>query len=89
MIWESGGAMSKTIFTGNHKKLIDVLIEARKKAGLKQSELGERLGKDQTFVSLVERYQRRIDVVEFYEYALALGEKPERLFSKFIALVVS
>ncbi|MBN8646499.1 MAG: helix-turn-helix transcriptional regulator [Caulobacterales bacterium] len=81
--------MSKTIFTGNHKKLIDVLIEARKKAGLKQSELGERLGKDQTFVSLVERYQRRIDVVEFYEYALALGEKPERLFSKFIALVVS
>ena len=81
--------MSKTIFTGNHKKLIDVLIEARKKAGLKQSELAERLGKDQTFISLVERYQRRIDVVEFYEYSLALGEKPERLFSKFIEQVAS
>ena len=80
--------MSKTIFTGNHKKLIDVLIEARKKAGLKQSELAERLGKDQTFISLVERYQRRIDVVEFYEYSLALGEKPDRLFSTFIELVV-
>ena len=74
--------MAKTVFTGYHQQLVEILIDARKKAGLKQSELAERLGKDQTFISLVERSQRRIDVLEFYAYAKALGEDPNKLFAK-------
>lgn len=76
--------MSKTIFTGHHKLLVQILIEARKKSGLKQSEVAQRLGKDQTFISLIERSQRRIDVLEFYAYARALGEDPLTLYSKLV-----
>ena len=76
--------MAKTVFTGYHQQLVEILIDTRKKAGLKQSELAERLGKDQTFISLVERSQRRIDVLEFYAYARALGEEPVELFTRVI-----
>lgn len=76
--------MAKTVFTGYHQQLVEILIDARRKAGLKQSELGAKLGKDQTFVSLIERSQRRIDVLEFYAYARALGEEPVELFTKYI-----
>ena len=76
--------MAKTVFTGYHQQLVEILIDARKKSGLKQSELGERLGKDQTFISLVERSQRRIDVLEFYAYAKALGVNPVEIFSALV-----
>jgi transcriptional regulator with XRE-family HTH domain len=76
--------MSKTVFTGHHSHLVDTLIDARKRAGLTQAELGSRLGKDQTFISLVERSQRRIDVLEFYAYARALGADPIALYAELV-----
>lgn len=53
-------------------------------AGLTQTELAERLGKDQTFISLVERSQRRVDVLEFYAFAKALDVDPLDLFSTLV-----
>lgn len=73
--------MSKTVVTGSHKFLVETLVEARKKAGLTQTELAERLGKDQTFISLVERSQRRVDVIEFYAFAKALNVDPVELYA--------
>jgi transcriptional regulator with XRE-family HTH domain len=60
--------------------LAETLREAREAAGLRQADLAERLGRDQTFVSLYEVGQRRIDVVEFRRIALALGLDPVQLF---------
>jgi len=77
--------MAKSVFTGYHSHLVQTLVEARKKAGLKQSELADRLGKDQTFISLVERSQRRVDVLEFYAYARALGVNPLELYAEVIS----
>lgn len=76
--------MPKTIFGGPHTKLVEVLIEARKKAGLTQSQLAEKIQRDQTFVSLIERGQRRIDVVEFIDIAKALGARPGALFDEVV-----
>lgn len=76
--------MSKTIFTGNHAVLIDILVSARKSSGLTQIDLAKLLGKNQSYVSLVECSQRRMDVVEFYDYTKALGVNPEDIFSKFV-----
>lgn len=76
--------MAKTVFTGSHQYLVNTLVEARKKAGLTQTELAERLGKDQTFISLVERSQRRVDVLEFYAFAKALRVDPVDLFSALV-----
>lgn len=51
---------------------------------MSQVELAERLGNTQTFVSKCERGERRIDFVEFVEFAEALGLKPETLLSDYL-----
>lgn len=74
--------MPKTIFGGDHRRLVEVLTEARKAAGLTQVDLSQRIGRDQTFVSLIERGQRRVDVIEFIGLAEAIGVEPVELFSR-------
>jgi len=60
----------------NSHELLRRLVEAREAEGLKQTELGELLGRPQSFVSNYERGQRRLDVIEFIEIAKALGLDP-------------
>jgi len=50
-----------------------LLIQARKDAGVTQVELAKKLAKPQSFVSKLERGERRIDLIEFLEIAQALG----------------
>jgi transcriptional regulator with XRE-family HTH domain len=68
--------MQKTIYTQQHQRLCELLIEARKKAELTQAEVAERLGKPQSFVAKYEGGERRLDVVEFLEVARAIGLDP-------------
>lgn len=49
------------------------LRNARKRQSLSQQQLGEKLGKDQTFISKVETCERRIDVIEAAYWCAALG----------------
>ena len=72
--------MPKSIFTDAYAALLTTLIAARKSARVSQVELAARLGKTQSFVSQIERGVRRVDVVEFYAIAKALGVDPTRLF---------
>ncbi len=65
--------MAKTLGSERHKALISLLIEAREKAGLTQTELAEKIGEYQSFVARLESGQRRVDVVEFLELAEVLG----------------
>jgi len=44
--------MPKTVFSGAHQHLVDLLVPARRRAKLTQTQLAERIGKDQKFVSL-------------------------------------
>ena len=78
----AGRPMPKTIFGGEHRHLVDVLVEARQRCGLTQAELAALVGKDQTFVSIIERSQRRVDVLEFVALARAMGEEPSVLFAE-------
>lgn len=73
--------MPKTVFGGEHRHLVDVLVDARRQAGLTQAELAAKLGKDQTFVSIIERGQRRVDVLEFIALARAMDREAELLFA--------
>lgn len=74
--------MPKTIFGGDHRHLVAVLTEARQESGLTQAELAKRVGKDQTFISIIERGQRRVDVLEFVALARAMGADPVQLFER-------
>jgi transcriptional regulator with XRE-family HTH domain len=62
----------KSIHTTRHEKLCMLLRHARKKAGLTQEELNQRLGKYKTFVSKYESGERRLDVLEFIDIAETL-----------------
>lgn len=73
--------MPKTIFGGEHRHLVSVLVEARQASGLTQAELAARVGKDQSFVSIIERGQRRVDVLEFAALARAMEADPLQLFA--------
>lgn len=73
--------MPKSVFGGAHHDLVSVLTEARKSSGLTQAELGQKVGKDQTFVSLIENSQRRVDVLEFIALCRAMRIDPARAFS--------
>jgi len=72
--------MPKSIFGGAHQDLVQVLIEARKSSGLTQAELGAKVGKDQTYISLIEVSQRRVDVLEFIALSRAMKIDAAKLF---------
>lgn len=72
--------MPKTIFSGDNRAVVEAIKEARLRAGLKQSELAARMGRDQSWISLIENSQRRVDVVEFIKIAQALDTDPVELF---------
>lgn len=65
--------MAGSVFSQHYDVLLRVLIDARRAAGLRQIDLAERLGKPQSFVSKIERRERRIDLVEFLILARAMG----------------
>lgn len=79
--------MPKTIFTGANQAVVKVIRQARLDAGLNQTDLAERLGRDQSHISLIERSQRRLDVVEFCAIARALGRDPVELFAVSVAAI--
>ncbi|WP_408903063.1 helix-turn-helix domain-containing protein [Methylobacterium radiotolerans] len=64
--------MPKTLRSARHRRLIELLVEAREQSGLTQSELASRLGRYQSVVAAIEGGGRRIDLVEFLEIADAL-----------------
>ena len=71
--------MSKSIHSPQHIKLRELLIAARKRAGLTQQDVADRLGRPQSFVAKYEGGERRLDMVEFLQIAAALGADPIRI----------
>ena len=73
--------MPKSVYSKEHAILVEALTAARKAQGVYQEELAERLGKNQSYISNIERGQRRVDVVEFVAIARAMSVDPVDLFS--------
>lgn len=63
---------SKTIYSDSYKDLTAILRDAREKAGMTQEQLATALGEDQSFVSKVERRERRLDLEELRRICIAL-----------------
>jgi transcriptional regulator with XRE-family HTH domain len=66
----------KSLRSAEHRALCELLVAARHKAGLSQTELAIKLGKPQSFVAKYEGGERRLDIVEFVAVARALGADP-------------
>jgi len=69
-IWvENRRIKDKTIYTKEHKYLVERLKEARLDAGLGQSEVAKFLGRTQSYISKIESGQRRIDIFQLKKFA--------------------
>ena len=70
-----GGAdrlSTKTKLAGELKLLGEVLVRARERAGLKQSDVAARLGLPASYLSKIENGTRRLDVIELIQIAEAM-----------------
>ena len=56
--------MTKSIYTNEYKTVVSRLIEARNQAGLMQVDVAQKLKKPQSYISKIERGERRVDVTE-------------------------
>lgn len=71
--------LAKSIHSDGQIAFCELMVAARKKAGLTQQALARRLRKPQSFVAKYEGGERRIDVVEFVVICRAMGVDPRKL----------
>ena len=64
--------MAVTLHDARYKRLVRLLKEARESRGLTQDALGRRLKKPQSYLGKDETYQRRLDVLEFFDLLEAM-----------------
>ena len=60
-------------------RLVQLVVDKRREAGMSQSDLAEALGRYQSVVAAIESGGRRVDVVEFLELAEVIGFDPYEL----------
>lgn len=65
----------------------DMLVAARLELNLMQSQVAEKLGRPQSFVSKYERGERRLDLPEFVEIAEVLELDMANFIERYKALV--
>jgi len=68
-----------------YEKLQLLLRDLRKKQGVRQQELAERLGRPQSYVSKYEGGERNIDLVELIDVAKALDLDPAVVISELVS----
>lgn len=70
------------LYAARRDYLLPLLREIRHEAGLTQTELAARIGKDQTFVSKCESGERRVDIIELLDICRAVGITLEQFARK-------
>jgi transcriptional regulator with XRE-family HTH domain len=73
--------MSNSIYLKEYKKVVENLKKARRERGLRQIEVAQKIGVPQSFISKIERGERRLDVVELKKIA-NIYKKPLDFFIK-------
>ena len=78
--------MTRSVSSKEYEHFRQLLIEARKRAGLTQAEIAGKLERSQSFVSKYERGKRRLDVIEFLQVAKALDVDPHCVIASITSL---
>ena len=73
---------TKTKLASELVTLGEVLVRARERAGLKQSDVAARLGMPASYLSKIENGTRRLDVIELLQIAEAMKVSPAEIVSE-------
>src|SRR3977135_3507480 len=76
--------IGKSVHSPDQAAFCELMVGARKAAGLTQQALALRLKKPQSFVAKYEGGERSIDVVEFIAISRALGTDPLKLMASLV-----
>jgi transcriptional regulator with XRE-family HTH domain len=79
--------IDKSVHSPGQNAFCELMIAARKKAGLTQHDVAKRLRRPQSFVAKYEGGERRIDVVEFIAIMRVIGADPVRLLRALVRRV--
>lgn len=82
-----GHKLGKSVHSAAQRALCELLIQARKRAGLSQQELAARLAKPQSFIAKYEGGERRIDVVEFLAICRAIPADSAAMLARLAKLL--
>ena len=66
----------KSIHSADYRRVVEILASTRTAKGIQQTAVAAVLGKPQSYVSKVERWERRLDVIEFIAFCRVLGVSP-------------
>jgi HTH-type transcriptional regulator/antitoxin HipB len=78
--------MQKTLRSPRHVRLVQLIVDKRKEAGLSQADLAEAIDRYQSVVAAIESGGRRIDVVEFLDLAETIGFDPHEVLSQVMSV---
>jgi transcriptional regulator with XRE-family HTH domain len=79
--------MSGRLHDLDYRVLVEHLTDIRRRIGMTQAELAQRLNRPQSYVSKVERFERRLDIGEWRRMALALDQSPADIFEEAASLL--
>ena len=79
--------MTKSVHTRNYRLFLELLIKARKDAGVTQEQLAKRLNRPQSFVSKCENGERRLDVIELLQILHSVGIEPIGFIKKIVRAI--
>lgn len=70
-----------SIHDPRYRKVINKLIHLRESKNITQVELATSLKKHQSYIAKVENYERRLDFIELYDWAMVLQISIDELFN--------
>jgi len=76
--------MAKSLQAQRYRRLPALLRQMRQQANLTQRELAKKLGMNHTMLHNSETAERRVDVSEFVDWAIACGIDPLEAFKEFL-----
>jgi transcriptional regulator with XRE-family HTH domain len=59
-----------------YREIIATLVERRRAVGMSQVDLAKAAGTDQPQISKIERFERRLDLIDYVRVCRALGVDP-------------
>lgn len=74
--------MAKSQFHIAYRKVPNLLIELRKRTGLTQRGLAQKMGRSQSWVYKTESAMRRIDIAEFLDWCVGCDAEPSEVFAE-------
>lgn len=76
--------MPQSVHSMEYRRLLEILVELRKQAGMTQRDVSAKLKRPHSYCGKVEIGERRLDVAEFIWYCRALKANPKDVFHELL-----